>query len=215
VFRLRLRLQLVVALGLAAVTAYNVHSYLGALAAHAQVVVASAPLEAGTVFTPGLLRTVTMHVSGIHPHACRDRSQLLGRVTLWPLLAGEQVLLPKTTADPGHRGMAGTLGAEQRAVYIPAAGFRGLAGAVVPGERVDLVWVAGDLRPGLTDAVTVVEAAVVLDVRDERGARYTGSADALPAGLLVMVSPAEALHLTACLKAGTVVAVLAPYARRE
>ncbi|MEW6523092.1 MAG: Flp pilus assembly protein CpaB [Bacillota bacterium] len=210
--RLREYRHLLLALGLALVAGLNVYSYLADLQLSGPVVVTAANIEAGSVLTPAMVRTSYVHPEAIHPLAFRDRQAAVGRVALVPMVAGEQVLVAKTSADPTYRGLGARIPPELRAVYVPATGFRGLAGALVPGERVDVVYVSSDLRLGVANAVTVVWGAMVLDVRDERGGRYDGTRDSSPGGLILLVTPVEAEKLAFCLKTGSLFVSLAPLA---
>jgi len=210
VARLRDYGHVILAIALALVAGVNVYSYLADVRLTAPVVVASVSIEAGTVIDAAMVRTSYVHPQAIHPAAFRDRRAAVGKVALTPMVAGEQVLVVKTSADPGYRGLGARVPQELRAFYVPATGFRGLAGALVPGERVDVVYVKTDLRLGPPQAVTIVWGAMVLDVRDERGGRYAQGRDSTPGGLILLVAPGEAEQLALALKTGTLFVSLAP-----
>jgi pilus assembly protein CpaB len=202
--------HLILAIALSLVAGANVYSYLAHLRLSAPVVVASVHIEAGTVITAAMIGTTHLHPEAIHPAAFRDRYAVTGQVALMPMVPGEQVLVVKTSADPAYQGLGARVPGELRAFYVPARGFRGLAGALVPGERVDVVHVSSDLRLGAVQVATLVWGAMVLDVRDERGGRYAGGRDSSPGGLILLVTPDQAEKLALALETGTLFVSLAP-----
>jgi len=202
--------HLILAIALSLVAGANVYSYLAHLRLTGPVVVASVHIEAGTVITAAMVSTTHLHPEAIHPAAFRDRHAVTGQVAMMPMVPGEQVLVVKTSADPAYQGLGARVPYELRAFYVPARGFRGLAGALVSGERVDVVHVSSDLRLGAVQVATLVWGAMVLDVRDERGGRYASSRDSSPGGLILLVTPVEAEKLALALETGTLFVSLAP-----
>lgn len=208
--RLREYGHLILAIALSLVAGANVYGYLADLRLTGPVVVASVPIEAGTVITAAMVSTTHVHPDAIHPAAFRERRAVMGKVALLSMVPGEQVLVVKTSADPAHQGLVARVPYELRAFYVPARGFRGLAAVLSPGQRVDVVHVSTNLRLGAVLAATLVRGAMVLDVRDERGGRYTGGRDSSPGGLILLVTPAEAEKLALALETGTLFVSLAP-----
>jgi pilus assembly protein CpaB len=106
------------------------------------LVVASSPLRYGDELTPSKLRQVPWPEEAIPPGAFKTVADLLQagdrRVVLTPIEPNEPVLQAKITGD-GQRGTLSALIEEGKgAVTIQVDEVIGLAGFVLPGDRIDV-----------------------------------------------------------------------------
>jgi pilus assembly protein CpaB len=106
------------------------------------IVVASVPLRYGAELTARHLREIPWPADALPAGASRTVQQFLAegrRVVLAPMEANEPVLSPKVTG-PGQRGTLSVLLDEgMGAVTVHVNEVVGVAGFVLPGDRVDLL----------------------------------------------------------------------------
>lgn len=131
------------------------------------MVVAAQPIERGTVLLPNSLKVVQVPQDAAPVGVFQSVDQLTGaedvqRVALRAIVANEPILPGKVT-EPGQRGIMSTLITEgMRAVSLPASEVTGVAGFVLPGDRVDVLLTreAG----GTTVTQTLADNVIVLGV---------------------------------------------------
>ncbi len=199
---------------LALLAAMNIYWYLSDLSSYDNVVVATHSISPGMLITSGNVTTTRVHSSGLHPQSFATAGEVIGRISLAAVVPGEQLLSSKTTADPSYRGLSAEVGAGWRGVYVPAGSQRGLVGALVAGERVDVLHVDSDWRGDTGETMTIANDALVLDVRDERGNRFSGGPESLPSGVVLLVSTYEATLITQSQSTGNLFLTIAPAGRR-
>src|SRR6266404_1221371 len=106
------------------------------------IVVAAAPLPFGTVLTPDNVSEIPWTEPHRPEGAFATKTDLLKdgrRVVLTAMERSEIILRPKVTA-PGQRASLSVLLEEgQRAVTVRVDDIRGVAGFILPGDRVDVV----------------------------------------------------------------------------
>jgi len=106
------------------------------------IVVAAAPLTFGTTITDDKLTEIPWAAKALPEGAFATKQQVFKdgrRVALTPIERGEPILRVKITA-PGQRGSLSTLLDEgMRAVTVRVDDVRGVAGFILPGDRVDVV----------------------------------------------------------------------------
>ena len=106
------------------------------------IVVAAAPLAFGTTITDDKIAEIPWAAKALPEGAFATKQQLVKdgrRVALTPIERGEPILRVKITA-PGQRGSLSTLIDEgMRAVTVRVDDVRGVAGFILPGDRVDVV----------------------------------------------------------------------------
>ena len=106
------------------------------------IVVAAAPLTFGTTVTDDKVTEIPWAAKALPEGAFATKQQMLKdgrRVALTPIERGEPILRVKITA-PGQRGSLSTLLDEgMRAVTVRVDDVRGVAGFILPGDRVDVV----------------------------------------------------------------------------
>ncbi|MHB9145156.1 MAG: Flp pilus assembly protein CpaB [Symbiobacteriia bacterium] len=198
--RLREQAYLILALAAATATALFIYHYLAAADQRVSVIVAAADIAEGTQITVDMLKTASMHPTGVHPEALVQTAAVAGRFSLAPVHQGEQILMSQLSTDEGSRGFLSRLTPGERAMFLPVTLGRGLGGAVAPRDRVDVVFVANEQKLGRGGATTVLQGVRVLDVRSDRGLalqdqKGKNGSDPGFLGVLLAVSADEAEQL--------------------
>jgi pilus assembly protein CpaB len=118
------------------------------------VVVAAAQLPFGTVLTEDNTSEIPWTSGQLPEGSFAKKIDLLKdgrRVALAPMEKSELVLRPKITA-PGQRASLSVLLDEgQRAVTVRVDDVRGVAGFILPGDRVDVMLLRSETRQGDTE----------------------------------------------------------------
>jgi pilus assembly protein CpaB len=118
------------------------------------VVVAATQLPFGTALTEDNLSEIPWTGAQLPEGAFANKVDLLKdgrRVALAPIEKTELILRPKVTA-PGQRASLSTLLDEgQRAVTVRVDDIRGVAGFILPGDRVDVVLLRAETHKGDTE----------------------------------------------------------------
>jgi len=161
-----------IALALVAGTLAGVLYYVGAQ--RSPVVVAARDVDATHPLVSEDLAVVSMPRDAVPAGALADPNGALGKLPRAPLWRGQVVLEPGLSdqAASFHTGL--TLPVGMRAVALPvSSAAQAVGGAIVPGARVDVIAVpvAGRAPAGRT-AESLLQAAMVLDVRSETGSPF-------------------------------------------
>ena len=156
------------------------------------IVVAKVPLGFGATISEDKISEISWAAKTLPEGAFATKQQMFkdgSRVALTPIERGEPVLRAKITA-PGQRGSLSTLLEEgKRAVTVRVDDVRGVAGFILPGDRVDVVLIrtefgangrsyselilqnvkvlAVDQLAGQPDKATVIAKAVTLEATAE------------------------------------------------
>ena len=152
------------------------------------VVVIRNDIPAGTTLSAPLLRELEIAPDTALAGVYSNGNRLVGRVTRYPLVAGEQVVEGKLvgTESALGTGLAFSVPEGMRAVSVPFSEVMGAGGLVVPGDRVDILvhtknerlFGPGDVVPEgdalRPTVVTVLQDVLVLAV----GQVFTPPADA-------------------------------------
>jgi pilus assembly protein CpaB len=149
---------LVLALAMGTIAALMARSWI---AAHTQkveqigtIVVAAAPLAFGTVLSPDNLAEIPWSHGKLPEGAFATKTDVLKdgrRVALNAIERSEMILASKVTA-PGQRASLSVLLEEgQRAVTVRVDDVRGVAGFILPGDRVDVVLLRAETQQGETE----------------------------------------------------------------
>lgn len=193
----RPRRLVLAAAGCGAVAAALVATSPGTPAVSTHVLVATAPIPAGTMLDDEVLAgATTVHdVSGLSGVSglVTDMDQARGRRTTGPVAPGE----PFTQAVVGGSAQAvRPLASGERAVPVPAIAAGGAATTLAPGMRVDVVASRGEGPIGRTEVV--VSAAEVLAV-DPAASAGTVASEAGAPSVLLRATPRDALVITSAL----------------
>lgn len=173
-------LAIAVVLGLIAVVLVN--GYLGAkrktevapapAMAGTPVVVAAAPIARGVIIQPQLLKVATYPSNAVPAGSFRTVAQLTGpknvqRLALRDLQPDEPVLASRVTPPGGKLNLADILDPGMQAVTLRSSDVSGVAGFVLPGDRVDVLLTRGEKggAAGGGPSVPAVTQAVAQNIR--------------------------------------------------
>ncbi|MBM1172013.1 Flp pilus assembly protein CpaB [Microvirga arabica] len=134
-------------------------------------VVASQPLAFGTALTRDNLREIPWPSENIPNGAFRTIDEFLKdgqRIALTSFQPDEPILSPKVTG-PNQRATLSTLIEEgMRAVSVRVDEVRGVAGFILPGDRVDVVLIRGDSADVLLQNSKVLAIDQMVDERTQK-----------------------------------------------
>src|SRR5215468_8891061 len=111
------------------------------------IVVAAESLAYGTTMTPDNVVEIPWFSNTLPEGAFAVKDDLLNggrRVVLSPLKRGEPVLRSKITGPGQRASLSSLLDDGKRAVTVPVDDVRGVAGFILPGDRVDVVLIRHD-----------------------------------------------------------------------
>src|SRR5438876_4147450 len=142
------------------------------------IVVASVPLGFGSTVSEDKIAEIPWAAKTLPDGAFATKQQLVKdgrRVALTPIERGEPILRVKITA-PGQRGSLSTLLDEgKRAVTVRVDDVRGVAGFILPGDRVDVVLIRTENTGGgqsysdlILQGVKVLAVDQVINERPEQ-----------------------------------------------
>jgi pilus assembly protein CpaB len=162
------------------------------------IVVATAPLPFGTVLTPDNVSEIPWTEPKLPEGAFATKTDLLKdgrRVVLSAMERSEMVLRPKVTAPGQRASLSGLLEEGQRAVTVRVDDIRGVAGFILPGDRVDVVLLRTETQKGETEnsADVLVQYVKVLAIDQLVNERQDQPAVATVAkAVTLQVSPDQA-----------------------
>ncbi|MEW6641879.1 MAG: Flp pilus assembly protein CpaB [Pseudomonadota bacterium] len=147
-------LILVFAVLLGGTAAYLARSWMLAMASPPQpvgsIVVAATALSFGTVLNRDNLNEIPWPHGALPDGAFATKNDLLKdgrRALLVPIARSEAVLKSKVTGPDQRASLSALLDQNQRAVTVRVDDVRGVAGFVLPGDRVDVVLIRTIERP--------------------------------------------------------------------
>ncbi|MFZ5974781.1 MAG: Flp pilus assembly protein CpaB [Bacillota bacterium] len=162
-----------------------------------RVVIAVKEIPANTQITEDMVALTQLTGSGISPYAATDIKQVVGKITKYPLLPKEQVLIPQL-AMQGKEDSALSFMLEKgrRAVSVAVDDVSGVSGFISKGDYVDVIGTViaydagGKSRPVST---MLVENVPVL----QTGTKVPKSTDSANSYTTVTLSvtPQEALKI--------------------
>jgi len=141
-------LMLLLAIGLGLATTYLVYRWMGQQAEASpkgeglllkSVVVAAVDLAPGTKLNMESLKVIKWPWDSVPKTAASDPNQLVNRVVLVPIAAGEPVLEPKLAAQGMEGGLTAIIRPGKRAMSVRVDEMIGVAGFVAPGTYVDVL----------------------------------------------------------------------------
>ena len=197
-------LAIAVFLGLIAV--YLVNTYLGAAEKRQQtaavgltkVAVALVPLAFGTPVTAERVRFVDWPADSVPVGAFRSIEELapMGKahVALRPIEVGEPIMKSKLSGEGGRASLSALLPPDMRAAAIRITDVAGVAGFVLPGDRVDVILT----RPAGPASNEQVAGYLLQDIRViaiDQDANDTGDKPQLGKTATLEVSPYDAQKL--------------------
>jgi pilus assembly protein CpaB len=169
----RQKLFLIFALLFAAGAALSVYFYLESVkqsyreaGKYVTVVVAGSNIPARSTIAAGVIRYAEMPEQYVHPAAARSAQEVLGKIALADIAAGEPILKSKLVAEKDARyGLAFSLAAGERAVTVAVTEVSGLAGMVRPDDRVDVIATFDVTPPDPQQPKTCYTSTIIHNVR--------------------------------------------------
>ena len=166
-----------------------------------QVVVAATGLDFGSRLGREHLRAVTWPVASIPPGSFTSIDDLVGsgqeRIVLRAIEENEPILASKVTAPGGRAALSTVLPTDKRAITIRVNDVLGVAGFVLPGDRVDVLLTRAhsDNNPA-SESVTnlLLQNLRVLGIDQEASERK--EKPTVAKAVTLEVSPDEAQMLT-------------------
>jgi pilus assembly protein CpaB len=146
---------LLLALVMGGIAAFLARNWIAAQA-HVQqtqtgtIVVASAPLGFGTVLDRDNIREIAWPAERLPDGAFATKNELMKdgrRAMLTPVARDEPILKTKITGPDQRASLSALLEEGKRAVTVRVDDVRGVAGFVLPGDRVDVVLIRAVPRP--------------------------------------------------------------------
>lgn len=149
---------LVLALAMGTIAAFMARSWIISHTAKAgperTMVVANAPLAFGTVLTPDNVSEIQLNGSTLPEGAFATKTDLLKdgrRVVLSAIERSEMILKSKITGAGQRASLSVLLEEGQRAVTVRVDDVRGVAGFILPGDRVDVMLLRSEANRGETE----------------------------------------------------------------
>lgn len=108
-----------------------------------EVVVAAKDIPEGATIESSLLTTAQVPEKFVQPYSVKTPQELMGKITVAPIAAHEQVLtnkLRKADATPAGATLSTVTPKGTRAVTIAVDIITGVGGFVRPGDKVDILW---------------------------------------------------------------------------
>ena len=181
------------------------------------IVVASRQLRFGTELSGGALRELPWAAEALPAGAFKSIAELTAngkRVALASFEANEPILNSKITGSGQRATLSSTLGDNMKAVTIRVNDIDGVAGFVLPGERVDIVLTRKAEKDNAVNDVVMQNARVLAidQLSDDRAEKpsvaraVTLEVDIQGAQILALASQVGTLSLV-LRKAGEVVAL--------
>jgi pilus assembly protein CpaB len=134
------------------------------MAGTANVLVAARDLPIGVPLAAEDLKGTAWKSENVPSGAVTDNSKLLGRTLIYPVFAGEPVLVNKLAPEGSGAGLSAVISEGMRAVSIRVDEVVAVAGFVVAGTRVDVLLTGNPSETGAGERVTqtILENAQVL-----------------------------------------------------
>src|SRR2546427_8124516 len=143
-------------------------------ATHGSVVVAAAPLAFGTALSRENVTEIDWPAGAVPEGAYATKDQLFKdgrRAALAPLQRNELILKSKVTG-PGQRAtLSALLDEGKRAVTVRVDDVRGVAGFILPNDRVDVVLIRTDGGTGRSYSDVILQRVKVLAIDQLAGAK--------------------------------------------
>ena len=210
------KLMLVFAIACGLIAAVSVYIYLGktmapapAITTTVTVVAAKSAIPPRTKITQDLIYVKEVPEEAAHPKVVRDMTDILGLITKYEILEGEQILIDRLYGEGERIGLVASVPRDMRAVTVPVDEVVGVAGFVKPGDKVDIIVTASGVGETGDAAFTVLEDIEVLAVAQETEDKSQGKAK-VSTSVTMAVSPSDAESLALAEKIGKLRLALRP-----
>ncbi len=129
------------------------------------VVVAKEAIPAGQLITADMLETRQVPEVALGFQALQSTDLAIGQVTRFPIAPNEQLLLSKFVGDSaGDGGLSIIVEPGMRAMAIETQPVVGAGGLVLPGDRVDILWMPAEVLEDFEGAMLLAENVEVLAI---------------------------------------------------
>jgi pilus assembly protein CpaB len=163
-------LLLTISLLLAALAAWVANNWLAARAAtkptpaQEQVVTAAMDIPLGTKIEERHLATISMLPGQAPKGSFHSNTEVLGKVASSSVISGEILLAPRLADSGGGSALASVVDKNMRAVTVRVDDVVGVAGFLLPGNRVDVIATVKDSLGAQVHASTILSNVKVLAV---------------------------------------------------
>lgn len=178
-----------------------------AFAATVPVVVAAQPIARGVTLSPNVLKVARYPQGSVPPGAFSSVEEATNggaRMALRPFAANEPVLVSRITAPGGKANLSAAMTPGMRAVSFRTNDVAGVAGFVLPGDRVDVLLTrtvgSGDAANTITQAVAENIRVLGVDQTDDENANKPQVAKAIT----IEVTPEQAQAISLAQAVGQV-----------
>lgn len=165
------------------------------------VLIAAFDIKYGQELGPASLKTIAWPEDSVPDGAVQSPQEVIGKVANQDILRGEPVLRRRVVDQLGGSTLANTVAPDKRAVTVRVNDVIGVAGFLLPGNRVD-VMATRMLKDRRADTRILLQDLKVLAV-DQHAAPREGSPVVVRAVTLEM-DPLQATQLIAATEEGTV-----------
>lgn len=128
-----------------------------------QVVVASSEISFGQKITPEMIKAVGWPRDSVPDGVFHSTNDVVGKIANQKLVAGEAILKSRTVGQAGGNSLAALIEANKRAVTVRVNDVIGVAGFLLPGNRVDVL-ATRDLEKNRAQTRTLLQNVKVLAV---------------------------------------------------
>jgi pilus assembly protein CpaB len=103
------------------------------------VVVAVSSIPAHVKLTPEMLTVKSLPAEGVHPEAFTTIAEAVGGTTKSGIVNGEQLIRERVVTNNVGSPLAYRIPENMRAMTIPLTEISGVAGYIMPGDRIDIL----------------------------------------------------------------------------
>jgi pilus assembly protein CpaB len=173
------------------------------------MVVAAKDIVPGSILDASLVKVVDWPKDSQITGAITDREQVSGRVVRYPLVSGEIILDSKLAPKGTPGGLAGIIQNDKRAVTVKVDEASGVAGFVMPGNRVDVLLTL-DKKEFKDDPVNqaVLQNILVLGKGQDIDQSKNGEKPQIVPTVTLEVTPEEGERLALAAKEGFITLAL-------
>lgn len=175
-----------------------------------KIVVATTDLPLAAKIGPQDVRLEDWPKDHLPPGVATDPKELVGRILISRVLAGQPVLPPMLAAKNAGNGLAALIPPNMRAIAVRVDDVVGVAGFIHPDDRVDVLVTLRPNRPGAeTTSKVFMQNVKVLAVGQEVETADRARLHATPATVAtLLVSPSDAERLTLAAAEGRLILTL-------
>ncbi len=152
-------------------------------------------LPVGTVVKKTDLKSMNVLAADLPRGAVLSDKDALNRVVLYPVNANEPLVASKLSLLTGAEGIPATIDPGHRAVSVPITDVSGVAGLIIPGAHVDVLFTrTGNMTEALTSTILQNVRVLAIGRATQIGQTIDPKAPKVPVATLV-VTPEEAQKL--------------------